>query len=543
MDGMETSGRVLNLTLEIMNLLTGEDYMVVKKSYEKGTPSTNPSVSEGSCRTQISSTEPPPPSLIHQRNNDQKILELTNKIIQLLTGEVPIRCEDVTVYFSMEEWEYLEGHKDLYKDVMMERRQTASSQDGAVFRTLSTEFHTALYSPDCEGQSDIDGHQRTKCRTINRLHKRQRKSMINVEQETALCEGRNLTDTDTCITACTQPGHISTNTRDELAACEEISLTESNINTTEQPHEDYISIVIKEESSSFEDGNITDTDSSTCTAHTETEYLSMSIEEDSNSTMDINVTDHHIPLCEERNPTSQDPYTLTEHAQNEFISKSNNNNKPRNRITRKRRAEKGFPVEENMESTKPVNIKTYDVFFETSQTRKKIYKCSECAKCFTSHSVLYRHKKIHTGEKPFLCSECGKCFKEKTYLLVHERIHTGEKPFACSHCGKCFTQKASLLSHQKIHTGDKPFLCSECGKSFIHKAYYISHQRTHTGEKPFSCSDCGKCFVEKTSLVCHQRLHTGEKPFKCSECEKCFTQKAHLNSHLKSHRKKISLES
>ncbi|KAM8923976.1 gastrula zinc finger protein XlCGF66.1-like [Pelodytes ibericus] len=121
--------RILNITLEIVYLLTGQDYMVVKKPGERIPPSSSPRGSEGSCRSQISSTEPPPHFLIHQRDNDQKILELTNKIIQLLTGEVPIRCEDVTVYFSMEEWDYLEGHKDLYKDVMMETHQTLISAE------------------------------------------------------------------------------------------------------------------------------------------------------------------------------------------------------------------------------------------------------------------------------------------------------------------------------------------------------------------------------------------------------------------------------
>ncbi|XP_075070855.1 uncharacterized protein LOC142159896 isoform X2 [Mixophyes fleayi] len=105
--------RILNLTLEILYLLTGEDHIVVKK--------------EPGGRVK----EPPPPSLIHERNNDQRILELTNKIIQLLTGEVPIRCQDVTVYFSMEEWEYLEGHKDLYTDVTMKDHRPITSPDGS----------------------------------------------------------------------------------------------------------------------------------------------------------------------------------------------------------------------------------------------------------------------------------------------------------------------------------------------------------------------------------------------------------------------------
>ncbi|KAM8923956.1 gastrula zinc finger protein XlCGF66.1-like [Pelodytes ibericus] len=129
--------RILNLTLEIIYLLTGESYIEVKRQDKPVTPSSSHHESEGSCRTQIFSTDPPLCFLIHKRNNDQKILELTNKIIQLLTGEVPIRCEDVTVYFSMEEWEYLEGHKDLYKDMSIDDHQPPSSVGKQRSRSIS----------------------------------------------------------------------------------------------------------------------------------------------------------------------------------------------------------------------------------------------------------------------------------------------------------------------------------------------------------------------------------------------------------------------
>ncbi|XP_075070997.1 gastrula zinc finger protein XlCGF66.1-like isoform X1 [Mixophyes fleayi] len=121
--------RILGLTLEIIFLLTGEDYTVVKRSMDHVTHKNSSHVSKGLSRTQSPITVPSPHSLIHERDNDLRILELTNKIIQLLTGEVPIRCEDVTVYFSMEEWEYLERHKDLYKDAMMENHQPFTSLD------------------------------------------------------------------------------------------------------------------------------------------------------------------------------------------------------------------------------------------------------------------------------------------------------------------------------------------------------------------------------------------------------------------------------
>ncbi|XP_068113843.1 gastrula zinc finger protein XlCGF66.1-like [Hyperolius riggenbachi] len=100
---------ILNFTLEIINLLTGESF---------------PSVKSGD---HVTITVPPPHILISENQIKQKILEVTKKMMELLTGEVPIRCQDATVYFSMEEWQYIEGNKDLYKDIMVENQPLLTS--------------------------------------------------------------------------------------------------------------------------------------------------------------------------------------------------------------------------------------------------------------------------------------------------------------------------------------------------------------------------------------------------------------------------------
>ncbi|XP_073516896.1 gastrula zinc finger protein XlCGF53.1-like [Phyllobates terribilis] len=139
--------KILHLTLEILFRLTGEDYSVVKKTSSERHQDP---VSEGWGRTQSPITGPPPLPLIHEDINDQKILELTYKMIELLTGEVPIRCQDVAVYFSMEEWEYLEGHKDLYKDIMMEVPQRLTSPDLSSKRTTPERCPRPLFPQDCK---------------------------------------------------------------------------------------------------------------------------------------------------------------------------------------------------------------------------------------------------------------------------------------------------------------------------------------------------------------------------------------------------------
>ncbi|XP_071996027.1 oocyte zinc finger protein XlCOF29-like [Engystomops pustulosus] len=97
-DRNETSRSTLDLTLEIIYLLTNEDYTKVKKTLgDSVTP--NIHLHEQWSGFQRLVTKPPPHSLIHE----QKILELTSRITELLSGEVSAAGNAGTLYNNTRE--------------------------------------------------------------------------------------------------------------------------------------------------------------------------------------------------------------------------------------------------------------------------------------------------------------------------------------------------------------------------------------------------------------------------------------------------------
>ncbi|XP_075425398.1 LOW QUALITY PROTEIN: uncharacterized protein LOC142465269 [Ascaphus truei] len=541
-DKKQMTERILNHTLEIIYLLTGEDYIVVKKHGEHVTDSSSPYVPDRFCRTQRPIMENPTSSLIHERNNDkklmsEKILEHTNIIIHLLTGEVPIKCDDVAVYFSMEEWEYLEGHRERYKDVMMENHQNLSSLDNSISRSTPAGWHTPLCSPDIVNEDNgvVKNDQVANYLRQNNKSKRHRKAVRIIAKESGSREEEN----PTVSLIYTLGEHT------EKYASTDIEKW-GNGNTNAQKVHKNVSVINYECSECGKNFN----NKSHCTIHkrthtTERLYTCSECKKcfTSNSALVKHQTIHEgvIFPCSECGIHFSHKSSLCRHqsihrAEKQFsCSKCGKCFSKNSHLVRHQKSHKGEKSFVCSECGKCFPFKSLFVIHQRVHTGEKPFVCPECGKCFSKNSHLVGHQKFHTGENLFVCSECGKCFPCKSLLVSHQRVHTGEKPFVCPVCGKCCSRKSNLMVHQRSHTRVKPFVCSECGECFPHKATLNTHQKMHAGERLFACSECGKCFSQKAYLAKHQKIHTGERPFVCSECGKYFSQKSHLAKHQKMH--------
>ncbi|XP_068112989.1 zinc finger protein 316-like isoform X2 [Hyperolius riggenbachi] len=105
--------RILNLILEVIYLLTGEHFPLVKSD-------------DRVIITVLASH-----FLYPKRNNKQKMIDLLCKITELLTGE---------------EWDHLEGHKEIYKDAMTENQPPLTSPDASSNRNPPERWTGPLHS-------------------------------------------------------------------------------------------------------------------------------------------------------------------------------------------------------------------------------------------------------------------------------------------------------------------------------------------------------------------------------------------------------------
>ncbi|XP_053567497.1 zinc finger protein 836-like [Bombina bombina] len=411
----------LSQALGIICLLTGEEYAIVKKR--------------------------PSHSSIHRQSR-----------------EVPIKCDDVAVYFSMEEWEYIEGHKELYKDVMMETHQA-----------LSTMEIPGNESSELTGDSDEDPDTGAG-ELVQNIQPVETPSDVSAEL-TGYSDENLDTKAHGELVQNIQPSDVSADdfNTDVDIKTEDLSVTCQ----LEAPMQKMCYSDNKGENGAKISYNM---------EQTEDQWL-INMPEAAEQEICDNIGENYAKISYNTEQTEDQLLrNMSEAAEQEICA--------------------NIRTGESTNCNNPNYGQSADASLHLQNQRSHVGNvCSECGKCFLKKSYLFQHLKIHTGEKPFSCPICGRCFNHKKNLVAHQKIHTGEKGFLCSDCGKCFTQNPTLIRHQKIHTGVKGYSCSECGKCFTQKSNLITHQTIHTGEKGFSCSDCGKCFTWKSNLFRHQKTH------------------------------------
>ncbi|XP_073537933.1 oocyte zinc finger protein XlCOF8.4-like [Phyllobates terribilis] len=382
MDRDKMAERILHLTLEILFRLTGEDYTVVKKTSSERCQDP---VSEGWGRPLSPITGPPSHPLIHEDINDQKILELTYKMIELLTGEVPIRCQDVAVYFSMEEWEYLEGHKDLHKDVMMEVPQPLTSPDLSSKRTTPERCPRPLLPQDCKQEDP------------------------NVPQDH---QGEDLTHINT----------TETYVRGDERCKEEIPTYDYPDDCTRRSEGQLTSSIFKSDDLEIPQDTIEvnvitpDIPSSLHSKDLSSDPLKQVLSSDTLQTTKESQS-HNISIKKQIAPKAKKPFSRSEYGNSFPLQKSFPKHQkihtPENRFSCSK-CEKCF------------NKKSNFVSHQRIHTGEKPFSCSECGKCFTQMSTLSDIRELTQGRNLFHVQNVGNVLPGKL-ILIPTREPTQER--------------------------------------------------------------------------------------------------------------------
>ncbi|MEE6490710.1 hypothetical protein FKM82_015968 [Ascaphus truei] len=468
------------------------EYCFVKKQH-KHVPHTTPlCVSEDFCNIQSLILDCPTNLM------NEKIMEHATKIIHLLTGEVSIRFDEVAVYFSKEEWEYLEGHEELYKDLIMEHHQTLNSMDGTVSKNMTEECNTPLWPSDWVTEEhhnlslsfNVDG-----CTTQTIQSDRQIKPLrISSEKQTS-CENTDLTTS-----------YLHNNTggvKTEYTSVSDEHCISEDTNALEISNGLPVNKCGFISRSKREDGHLQIT-------QLKTEYLSPDEEEISQTMINYRDVQAKKYTCSECGDCFNKKSLLLVHQTTHTGHKHSTSVKCERSLISI--SHQGVQIGEGLCSypvrRKHIQYGSKQITERRVQTAAKSFTCKECGKSFTRNANLIVHKRTHTGKRRYICKVCGKSFYSGSYLVMHQRVHTGELPYVCNECGKRFINSSFLNRHQRVHTGEKPYKCTECGKCFGYSSHLLIHQRVHTGEKPFTCTECGKSFSRSSHLVRHQTIHT-----------------------------------
>uniref|UniRef100_A0A8C5MGB4 C2H2-type domain-containing protein n=1 Tax=Leptobrachium leishanense TaxID=445787 RepID=A0A8C5MGB4_9ANUR len=516
-------------------------------------------------------------------------------MLDALAGEVPVRCEDVAVIFSMEEWAYLEGHKDLYKDVM-KNNQTVSSVEGTERPSgtskrlqgsgqagleLPIRLLEALSSEQPSGRADLGPDHSNPPIARN----------SDVVLEMKVTGNRETQEKKSPASHAAAPDCVIPEASNEEEDHQDLALTVTAVNeerrfagetsagndaaTPEIPprketrpepnkHGDQERRRIHEDTCTAggsRDGKVAETSWISSPDCTEGNWSTARCQSRQRDVI------FHPAHKEEEVPVeirSDGSYVSSKTEQNHVSHFSRDSPNETDRLAQEYQMEQDgiFPLHCKEESISveisPGVSMSLDALTENYHPTTPEYEMNKCLmkkRLEGTHSYheeqcrkMQRNRdegsSLHHGwESTMPCGEVsGSTSSSNPIILftIGDSVEAKNMQYGCHECGAVYASEFQLEYHKKSHTMDNVNYLESTSELLTSPGddsgkSFKGYEDIQAGMNQYVCTDCGKCFNERAYLLKHQMMHMGERPFSCLECGKCFRKKRSLIIHQRIH--------